>query len=215
MASARIDRSTSSTSVVQKALTAKEPQIIISKFKSLDYPLAYFKRPLLLISVGVPAHEHDYLSSTVNLLNVSRRVLPEAYKPKHIDVLVAGTLQRHNYWLFCDKFTDEELDKFFETIPDETDFRVLALLLASFMLNYAREAESKYIINNGPTFLSLRQENDMTFKLIRWEEMVPVNQMPSGKLEYDKNDKKFGGYADFLEKVTEKYNHGIACRCTE
>jgi hypothetical protein len=168
-------------------------------------PEALLEKGLVLISVGTKYHQGEYMDSTLGLLDMYHDQLKGF---NSIDVLVAGSLQRHNYWNFSELMTDEELADLFKQVPRGLTVETFADFLAAKFYKRAKEAEDKFIENYSQHFSALLPL-DFSFNFIQWEQMVPI---PNSKKMRTNPDANYGGYNGYHSQIVEqcKIDKGFA-----
>jgi hypothetical protein len=114
-----------------------------------------------LVSVGNERHESESLKAIIKLFN--RRYL-ENNNFNKIDILIAGTLQRHNFWNFSKNLSDRELANLLQGIPEHANLEEIAKILAEKFYAAAKHAEDDYIIQNKRHYAELH----ITPRFITW-----------------------------------------------
>lgn len=132
-----------------KAETIKREDEIEAEFKDLK-TTAPLRRALLLVNVGGQYHEQNYLSATINLLKVCGDLNKDQ---TGTPVVQKGVLQKHNYFIFTPKITDEDLISGLIETPDNIDDENLALCFAVYFGESSLQTENDYINRNVIDFL--------------------------------------------------------------
>jgi hypothetical protein len=144
-------------------MNEEKEQSVTAEFKDLT-DANDLSEGLILVSVGNPDYEGTNLSAIVSLLNLHHEKNPTF---KKIDALIAGTLQRHNFWSFSSKLSDEKLKELLQDISDDVDLNELSEIFAKKFRPAAEQLESEYIKNNIAQYESL---NDIQVRIIKWDQ---------------------------------------------
>jgi hypothetical protein len=152
---------------------------------------------MVLVSVGTKYHQGEYIHSTLGLLGLYHNQI-EGFNS--IDVLVAGSLQRHNYWNFSELLSNEELGELFEDVQPGLTVESFADLLAAKFYTHAKKAEAEFIQNYSPHFSALLPLK-FSYNFIPWEQMVPI---PNSKQMRTNPNTNYGGYKGYHAQVIEQ-----------
>jgi hypothetical protein len=117
---------------------------VMAKFKKLN-DVSLLSDAFLLVSVGNPKHEGNNLRATLGLFNLYHA---KNKSFKQLDILIAGTLQRHNFWAFSANLNDDELKKLLADVPADVDIEQFAIIMAKVFYDEAKKVECKYIADN-------------------------------------------------------------------
>jgi hypothetical protein len=168
-----------------------------------DNAEAMLKKPLFLVSVGGKYHEGDSLNSIISLFKNKHSGSKKVESFKGVAVLVAGSLQRYNFWNFSKMLNDKVLQRRFRDIPENLNAHGLAALIADKFYADAKIVEDNYIRTNALKFQQgiPRQTFHSTF--IPWETVIPISASNTTKPA----EGSFGRYAEYHARIVNAYHN--------
>jgi hypothetical protein len=183
------------------------PPGIRSTFRGLgENGEAILAKPLFLASVGGRYHEGESLDSIISLFIKKHSGRKSIRGFNHVDVLVAGALQRYNPWNFSIKLNNNKLKKLFEQVPEHLDINGLATYIANVFYPFAKESEKNYIGTSALRFIKFLPRSFADF--IAWERMIPI---PNSELEKAQETvaaeakHSYGNYDAYHKMVMQEY----------
>jgi hypothetical protein len=153
-----------------------------------------FSTPLMFVSIYSKYHTDESLKASLALMHKKFSHDPDQFKT--LDVLVSGTLQRHNYWALTENLTNKKISKVLKGLSIGLSLEELAIELAKKFLPLAKKAENNYITNNLETYFS--NLPDSKVNLIPWERMVP------GIIQDKDNANNYGEYDQYYTALKNK-----------
>lgn len=152
--------------VALKKLTGHYYSVRTDFTKPVDHSL--MEKACFLASVGNPLYEDAKLKNAIKLF---KRVNETNKNFKRLDVLMAGTLQRHHFWNLSKKLSNEQLARLSSDISPEIDIEGLAATLAKKFYSVAKKVEDEYYYKSYSIF-KYNLPNVFTH-YIPWSELIP------------------------------------------